>query len=102
MAEGHILLIGRFEQLKVLLSGQNAVLSGSPLRNICSPHIISIVPPRLNGTGTQVAFDILSKCYADCLLASKGAHVTILVLPFLFALEVHGDPLRSSLMPRQH
>ena len=102
MAEGHILLMERFEQLKVLLSGQNTVLSGSPLCNDCSPNIISVVPPRLNGTDTQVAFDILSKCYADCILASNRAHVTIYILPILFALEVHGDPLRSYLMPRQH
>jgi len=61
MAEGHILLMERFEQLKVLLSGQNTVLSGSPLCNDCSPNIISVVPPRLNGTNTQVPFDILSK-----------------------------------------
>ena len=102
MAEGHLLLMGRCEQLKVLLLGQNAVLSGIPLRNVCSPHIIPIIPPRLNGTDTQVAFDILSKCYANCLLASNKYHVTILVLPFPFALEVHEDPLRSCLMPRQH
>ena len=70
LAGGQGLLLGRFDHLKNLLSGQTAVHSGGPWHNLRSSHIISIVPPRLGDINTQSASDVLTQCYTNCLQAS--------------------------------